>query len=88
MADPRAAGEPDVPTDESAGPDEPDPAGYAEALAELDDILAELEDPDLDVDRLGGRVRRASQLIAFCRRRIAGARLEVEAVANGDDNPL
>lgn len=62
-----------------------EPAGYAEALAELDDILAELEDPQLDVDRLGGQVRRASQLIAFCKQRIVGARLEVEAVTNGED---
>jgi exodeoxyribonuclease VII small subunit len=60
-------------------------AGYAAALAELDEILRELEDPDLDVDRLGGQVRRAAQLIAFCRQRIIGARLEVEAVTTGDE---
>jgi len=62
-----------------------DPAGYAEALAELDTILAELENPDLDVDRLGGQVRRAARLIAFCRQRITGARVEVEAVTTHDD---
>ncbi len=66
----------------SAEPEPIDPpvAGYAEALTELDGILAELEDPDLDVDRLGGQVRRAAQLLAFCRQRIVGARLEVEAI--------
>ncbi|MCC6436113.1 MAG: exodeoxyribonuclease VII small subunit [Acidimicrobiales bacterium] len=62
-----------------------EPAGYAAALAELDDILAELEDPQLDIDRLGGQVRRAAQLIAFCKQRIVGARLEVEAITNGED---
>jgi exodeoxyribonuclease VII small subunit len=59
--------------------------GYAAALEELDRILIELEDPDLDVDRLGGQVRRAAQLIAFCKERILGARLEVEAVTATDE---
>lgn len=79
MAEPAAAS-----TDDERDPDAPID-GYAAALAELDDILAELEDPDLDVDRLGGQVRRAAQLIAFCKQRIVGARLEVEAITSDDD---
>ncbi len=70
--------------DPADSPDD-DPAGYAEALAELDAILTELENPNLDVDRLGGQVRRAARLIAFCRGRIVGARVEVEAVTTHDD---
>lgn len=70
--------------DPADSPDD-DPAGYAEALAELDAILTELENPNLDVDRLGGQVRRAARLIAFCRQRIVGARVEVEAVTTHDD---
>lgn len=70
--------------DPADSPDD-DPAGYAEALAELDSILTELENPNLDVDRLGGQVRRAARLIAFCRQRIVGARVEVEAVTTHDD---
>jgi len=62
-----------------------EPAGYAEALAELDAILVELEDPDLDVDRLGGQVRRASRLLAFCQERLTAARVEVEAVTGDDE---
>ncbi len=61
------------------------PEGYAAALTELDRILIELEDPDLDVDRLGPRVRRAAQLIAFCQQRIVGARLEVEAITSEEE---
>lgn len=79
MAEPAAAS-----TDDERDADAPID-GYAAALAELDDILAELEDPDLDVDRLGGQVRRAAQLIAFCKQRIVGARLEVEAITSDDD---
>lgn len=62
-----------------------DELGYADALAELDRILAELEDEDVDVDVLSDRVRRAGELVALCRRRILGARLEVaQALASLD----
>jgi exonuclease VII small subunit len=35
---------------------QPDPAGYAEALAELEAILVDLERADVDVDVLAARV--------------------------------
>lgn len=60
------------------------PASYADALAELDAILLGLEDDRVDVDRLGAQVRRAAELIAFCRGRIVAARLEVADVATAD----
>ena len=55
-------------------------AGYAEALAELEAILAELERSDVDVDVLAERVKRAVELIGFCRARIGNARLQIEQV--------
>lgn len=54
--------------------------GYADALAELDAILRELEGADVDVDRLADRVQRAATLIATCRERISGARLRIDRV--------
>lgn len=60
-------------------PDAP-AAGYAEALAELDRILADLDRDTVDVDVLANQVARASALIAFCRDRIASARLQVDHV--------
>jgi exodeoxyribonuclease VII small subunit len=54
--------------------------GYADALAELEQILDELDGDEVDVDVLGARVRRASELLRLCRERIAGARFEVEQV--------
>jgi exodeoxyribonuclease VII small subunit len=59
---------------------EPIELGYAEALAELGDILTELEGDSVDVDRLATQVQRAAQLIALCRDRIGAARLSVETV--------
>ncbi len=58
----------------------PEPAGYAAALAELEQILAQLERPDVDVDVLAEQVQRAAQLVEFCRERIGRARLRIEQV--------
>ena len=56
---------------------------YAEALAELDTILDELESADVDVDRLADCVRRAAELIATCRERIGAARMQIDEVVAG-----
>jgi exodeoxyribonuclease VII small subunit len=53
--------------------------GYAAALAELEEILDELEGEAVDVDRLAERVERAAVLIALCRSRIVAARAGIEA---------
>jgi exodeoxyribonuclease VII small subunit len=58
---------------------EPSP-GYAQALAELDSILRQLEGADVDVDQLAERVARAAELIAVCRDRISSARLKIDEV--------
>jgi exodeoxyribonuclease VII small subunit len=66
---------------------EPVAAGYAEALDELETILAQLERSDVDVDVLAAQVQRAAALIAFCRDRIGNARLQIEQAVSalGDD---
>ncbi len=56
------------------------PLGYADALAELEDILTELESDEVDVDTLAQHVQRASMLIELCRERIGNARLRIEEV--------
>jgi len=57
-----------------------DAPGYAEAMAELEEILEELEGDQLDVDVLAERVRRASELIKSCRTRIARAQADVDTI--------
>lgn len=66
---------------------EADGPAYAAAVAELEEILAELEGDDPDVDVLTVRVRRAAELIRLCRGRIRGAREEVERVVAELDVP-
>ena len=67
----------------ASGPGDPgggDDISYAEAQAELDAILHELDGDEVDVDVLGTRVRRAAELLRICRDRITSARFEVEQV--------
>lgn len=65
---------------------EVDGVGYAEAMAELETILDELESDQLDVDVLAERVRRASELLTLCRDRISRAQSDVDKiVADLDD---
>lgn len=54
--------------------------GYGEALAELEQILDEMEDDSVDVDVLATRVRRAAELLRVCRDRITAARIEVTQI--------
>ena len=56
------------------------PTTYAAAVRELEAILDELEDDAVDIDLLADKVRRAAELIRFCRSRIDAARVEVTAV--------
>lgn len=60
--------------------DSADDLDYASAVNELDEILNELEDEALNVDILADRVKRASELITFCRSRITSAKTQVEQI--------
>ena len=53
---------------------------YSAALAELEEILKELESDKVNVDRLAEQVKRASELIQICREKITAAKVEVEQV--------
>lgn len=60
--------------------------GYAEAVAELEEILQELESDAVDVDRLAEQVRRAADLIELCRGRLTDAQVEVTRIVADLDN--
>lgn len=46
---------------------------YAEAMAEIEAILAKMNEANPDIDALAGQVRRAGELIRFCRERLRKA---------------
>ena len=64
----------------ASSPDELVAPGYAAALRELENLLADLEDDALDIDLLATKVERASVLIRFCRSRIDAARVQVDRI--------
>ncbi|MFM7410072.1 MAG: exodeoxyribonuclease VII small subunit [Actinomycetota bacterium] len=59
--------------------------GYADAVAEREEILDGLESESIDVDVLADRVKRAAALIKHCRSKIGDARLHVEQVVGEID---
>jgi exodeoxyribonuclease VII small subunit len=60
--------------------------GYAEAIAELEEILEILDRDDVDVDQLSAHVQRAAELIELCRERIGSAKLRIEEVVGALEN--
>ena len=54
-----------------------DDIGYADAVAELDRILDQLDDDGIDIDVLSELVERAAHLITICRGRISAAQQRV-----------
>jgi len=57
-----------------------DEIGYADAVAELDEILERLDDDGIDIDVLSGLVERAARLITICRGRISAAQQQVSSI--------
>ncbi len=66
------------------------PLPYGDAVQELELILAELEASTVDVDHLAERVRRAAELVRYCRQRLDVVRSDVAEVVEdleGDAGP-
>lgn len=57
-----------------------EPAGYAEAMREVESILSELDSNSVDVDTLASKVERASFLIHWCNERIASAQMTIDTL--------
>ncbi|MDR2890850.1 MAG: exodeoxyribonuclease VII small subunit [Alistipes sp.] len=65
---------------------EKQPKSYGEAMAEVEKILSRFADGSLDVDTLAAEVKRATELIAWCRERLSKAEKEVSEALGGDRN--
>jgi len=53
---------------------------YKEAVAEIEDILEQLENEELDVDDLTVKVKRVAQLLRFCKDKLTGTEKEVQNI--------
>lgn len=56
---------------------------YTSAITELEGIVSEIESGEVDVDVLAVKVKRASELIKFCRDNLRDTQKEVNKVLEG-----
>jgi len=53
---------------------------YGEAAARLEQILATIEEGDVDIDELSGLVKEAADLVSLCRGKIQAAEVQVKTI--------
>lgn len=58
---------------------------YTEAKKELEAIVAAIESGELDVDALTEKVKRASELIAFCKEKLTKTDEELQKILDEID---
>lgn len=58
---------------------------YAEAVAEIEEILEKMNGNELDIDQLGAYVERATTLITLCKEKLLRAQKQVEKVMTQED---
>ncbi|HDZ14685.1 hypothetical protein LCGC14_1555480 [marine sediment metagenome] len=59
---------------------EKDTPSYTKAFAELQEIVTEIEQGEISVDELSQRVKRASLLIAICKKKLATTEEDVNQI--------
>ncbi len=58
---------------------------YNKAIQRLEEIIAKIENEEIDVDELSGCVQEAVELITTCKKRIEKAEMNVKRVVEGLD---
>lgn len=58
---------------------------YAEAMNELESIVERVEQNAMDIDDLTKRLKRAQELVKFCRERLLKTEEEVKSILSSDD---
>ncbi|MFM7664042.1 MAG: exodeoxyribonuclease VII small subunit [Bacteroidota bacterium] len=60
---------------------------YTEAMEELQEIIHQMEKSEISIDELSVKVKRASELILFCREKLRTTELDVEGILKGLEEP-
>jgi exodeoxyribonuclease VII small subunit len=53
---------------------------YQKAIEELEDILFKMENDELQIDQLSVQVKRVSELISFCKKKLRDTEKDIENV--------
>lgn len=59
---------------------------YKEAISEIEEILAQIENNELDVDELSEKVKRVSLLINTCKDKLKNTEEEIEKILREMDH--
>lgn len=53
---------------------------YTQAMSKLEEIVAQIENNELDIDQLGEKLKEAQKLIAFCKDKLYKADEEIKKI--------
>lgn len=56
------------------------PLTYDQARAELDELVKAVEQPNADLSEIAGKVKRAVELVAFCREYLKGIQNDADKI--------
>ncbi|MFA9370518.1 MAG: exodeoxyribonuclease VII small subunit [Labilibaculum antarcticum] len=58
---------------------------YRDAITEIEETIASIENDELDVDELSEKVKRVSELLVICKEKLHNTEKEVEKILNDMD---
>lgn len=58
---------------------------YEQAVAELEQIVAQMESGELNLDELSTKLKRAQELIKMCKDRLTKTDEEIQQILKSDD---
>lgn len=70
-----------------AGASKENAASYEAALAELEQLVSELDAGQLPLDHLLTRYQRGAELLAFCRKRLDAVEEQIKVLENSELKP-
>ncbi len=53
---------------------------YSEAISEIEEIVAQIESNELDIDDLTDKLKRVSELLKFCKAKLRSTEEEVQKI--------
>ena len=59
--------------------------GFDQAYEELQDIVAKLQEDDAGIDSLSSKMKRAKELVEFCRDKLREVEEDIEAIEFDND---
>ena len=59
---------------------------YSKAYAELEQIVLQIENEEIEIDKLAEKVKRASELLTFCKGKLKKSEKEIDNIMKEIEN--